>query len=259
MSTPCRLPARVLSNQRAGADTYWLEIDAPPIAQAAVPGQFVMIGFGLGRLDAPFLPRPFSVGWRGDDGRIGLLVRRFGTGTHRLAALRPGDEVLLLGPLGRGFRWEQDSPLICIAGGVGLAPFLFMAPEAIRHGATVEILYGERTGDRVFDPQLVEKLTGIQPRLYTEDGSRGQIGRVIDGIERGRRIQLFGCGPTPMLRALERLAREEDLPLQVSVEEHMGCGIGTCQGCVVRSVAGEWIKSCTEGPVFRREELSWRD
>jgi len=259
MSTPCRLPARVLSNQRAASDTYWLELDAPPIAAAAVPGQFVMIGFGLHDLDAPFLPRPFSIGWRGEDGRIGLLVRRFGAGTHRLAALRAGEEVLLLGPLGRGFEWETGRPLVCVAGGVGLAPFLFLAPEAIRNGASVSILYGERTGDRVFDPRLVEQLTGVRPKLYTEDGSTGGTGRVIDGIERSARCCLFGCGPTPMLRALERLARETDLPLQVSVEEHMGCGIGTCQGCVVRSSAGDWIKSCTEGPVFRREELAWPD
>ena len=259
MSAPCRLPARVLSNERAASDTYWLELDAPPIAETAVPGQFVMIGFGLQDLDAPFLPRPFSIGWRGEDGRIGLLVRRFGPGTHRLAALRAGDEVLLLGPLGRGFEWETGRALVCVAGGVGLAPFLVLAPEAIRNGASVSILYGERTGDRVFDPRLVEQLTGVRPDLYTEDGSIGRAGRVIDGIERGTESCLFGCGPTPMLKALERLAREAELSLQVSVEEHMGCGIGTCQGCVVRSSTGDWIKSCTEGPVFRREELAWPD
>ncbi|MFQ5529846.1 MAG: dihydroorotate dehydrogenase electron transfer subunit, partial [Gemmatimonadota bacterium] len=108
-----------------------------------------------------------------------------------------------------------------------------------------------------FNPQLVEQLTGIRPELYTEDGTVGRAGRVVDGIERRAESLLFGCGPAPMLRALERLARDAELPLHVSVEEHMGCGIGTCQGCVVRSASGDWIKSCTEGPVFRREELTW--
>lgn len=257
MTRPLRRIAPVLSNRRAAAGTWWLELEAPDIAEAAVAGQFVMIGFGLDHLDPPFLPRPFSVGWRGEDGRIGLLVREFGGGTRRLGALRPGEEVQLLGPLGRPFRLPEDRPLVCVAGGVGLAPFLFLVPEALGAGAEVELLYGERSADRVFDPGLIERLTGLRPVVFTEDGSAGRAGLVVDGIRAEARPELFGCGPTPMLRALERLARDADLRLQVSVEEHMGCGIGTCQGCVVRSHDGRWIKSCTRGPVFERRELAW--
>jgi len=150
-------------------------------------------------------------------------------------------------------------PVICVAGGVGLAPFLFLAPEARRSGSTVSILYGEQTADRVFDPYLIEELTGVRPDVYTDDGTAGKAGRVVEAVEQVPGAHFFGCGPTPMLQALERRARKADLPLQVSVEEHMGCGIGTCQGCVVRSSTGEWIKSCTEGPVFDREELTWAD
>ncbi len=259
MTVPVRLSARLTSIRWAAADTFWLEFDAPAIAAAVLPGQFVMVGFGLEDIAAPYLPRPFSVGSRCEEGRIGLMVRRFGLGTRRLAALRPGDEALLLGPLGRGFRWEDDQSIVCVAGGVGLAPFLFLAPEALRAGASVSILYGERTAERVFDPALIEQLTGVRPDVYTEDGTAGKAGHVLEGIDRVPGSKLFGCGPTLMLQALERLARAADLPLQVSVEEHMGCGIGTCQGCVVRSAGGEWIKSCTEGPVFEREALAWPD
>lgn len=252
-----RRRARVLDTSRAAAETWWIELDAPDIAEAAEPGQFVMIGFGLQGIDPPFLPRPFSIGWRGEDGRIGLLVREFGAGTRRLARLRADDEVLLLGPLGRPFSLPDGRPLVCVAGGVGLAPFLFLVPEALRAGVDVRLLYGERTGDRVFDPKLVERLTGLEPRIYTEDGTAGRRGLVLQGISPEEEPELCGCGPTPMLQALERLARAADLRLQVSVEEHMGCGIGTCQGCVVRSADGRWIKSCTEGPVFERRELAW--
>lgn len=257
MARILRRRARVLANSPAAAETWWLELDAPEIAKAAAPGQFVMIGFGLADLDAPFLPRPFSVGWRGADGRVGLLVREFGAGTRRLAGLRAGDHVLLLGPLGRPFTLPEGRTLVCVAGGVGLAPFLFLVPEALRAGAEVRLLYGERTGDRVFDPGLVRHLTGLEPRVYTEDGTAGRRGLVLDGIAAGDGPELYGCGPTPMLVALERLARDAGLGLQVSVEEHMGCGIGTCQGCVVRSADGRWVKSCTEGPVFERRELAW--
>lgn len=216
-----------------------------------------MVGFGLEGLDAPLLPRPFSIGWRGDDGRVGLMVREFGAGTRRLSHLRKGDELLLLGPLGRPFSIDTDRLMVCVAGGVGLAPFLFLAPEARVAGAEVRLIYGERSGDRVFDVALIKRLTGVTPELYTEDGSAGRAGRVLAGIDPSESPRLYGCGPTLMLRALERYAREADLWLQVSVEEHMGCGIGTCQGCVVRSADGRWIKSCTEGPVFERRELAW--
>lgn len=257
MARPLRRRARVLANTAVADATWWLELEAPELAVAAEPGQFLMIGFGLDHLDAPFLPRPFSIGSRGSDGRLGLLVREFGAGTRRLGALRPGEEALLLGPLGRPFSIPEGRPLVCVAGGVGLAPFLFLVPEARRRGAAVSLLYGERSAGRVFEPGLIERLTGLAPVVFTEDGSAGRSGLVLDGIDPGARPELFGCGPTPMLRALERLASGAGLRLQVSVEEHMGCGVGTCQGCVVKSADGRWIKSCTEGPVFERRELTW--
>jgi dihydroorotate dehydrogenase electron transfer subunit len=234
-----------------------VELDSPDIAAAAEPGQFVMVGLGVEQVSAPFLPRPFSVGLGGLGRTLGLLLREFGAGTQRLARLREGDRVLLLGPLGRAFSVPSDRPVVCVAGGVGLAPFLFLAAGQRKLGREVRLLYGERTADRVFSPELIEELTGAAPIVFTEDGSAGRHGLVLEGIRPEESPALLACGPTPMLQAVARLARERQLPLQVSVEEHMGCGIGTCQGCVVRSAKGEWIKSCTEGPVFDARELSW--
>lgn len=249
--------AEVREVRRAAVETWWLELAAPAIAQAADPGQFVMVGLGLEQVGAPFLPRPFSIGLAGPDRTVGLLLREFGAGTRRLARLRQGDRVLLLGPLGRPYRVPHDRPVVCVAGGVGLAPFLFLAAEQSKAGREVRLLYGERSADRVFSPELIRELTGVEPEVFTEDGSLGQRGLVLDGIRPDESPALLACGPTPMLQAVARLARERELPLQVSVEEHMGCGIGTCQGCVVRGASGEWIKSCTEGPVFDAEELAW--
>jgi dihydroorotate dehydrogenase electron transfer subunit len=234
-------------------------LDCPQVAARARAGQFVMLGTGLGDLAAPFLPRPFSIGSREADGRLGFLVRVFGAGTRRLSEVSPGDELLVLGPLGRPFHLPEDRPVVCLAGGVGLAPFLFVGAEAKRERREVRIIYGERTGERVFDPELIRHITGVEPVVRTEDGSVGKRGLVIDDLDLRDGPQLLACGPDPMLRACVRLAAERDLPLQVSVEEHMGCGIGTCQGCVVLSAGGEWIKSCTDGPVFDARELSWPD
>lgn len=257
LPAPVRHRAPVVSNRRVAADTWWLELESPEIAGRAEGGQFVMIGFGLDHLAPPFLPRPFSVGWRGDDGRIGLLVRAFGAGSRRLAELRAGEHALLLGPLGRPFRLDPERRVVCVAGGVGLAPFLFLAGDARRRGFDVDLLYGELTADKVFDPALIEELTGGPAVVWTEDGSLGRRGRVTEGLSAQGPMTVLACGPTPMLQALAGRAAREGFDLQVSVEEHMGCGVGTCQGCVVLGADGRWRKSCTEGPVFYASELTW--
>jgi dihydroorotate dehydrogenase electron transfer subunit len=227
-----------------------------------------MFGLGLEEPGVFLLPRPFSVAWRSEDGRVGLLLRVFGEGTRLLAQLEPGEEALLLGPLGRPFQVEPGRPIECVAGGVGLAPFIFLAAEATAATAdqaasagaapaSVRLLYGERNERFLFDRDLLHELTGVTPELFTEDGSVGRRGFVTEGIEDGDEALLLACGPTPMLHAVVRLAGERGRDLQVSVEEHMACGIGTCQGCVVPGADGAWIKSCVEGPVFDATELAW--
>ena len=106
-------------------------------------------------------------------------------------------------------------------------------------------------------PELMEELASGPAEVWTEDGTLGREGLVTEGIELEDDPLLLGCGPDPMLRALADLARRRDADLQVSVEEHMGCGVGTCQGCVVRSADGRWVKSCVEGPVFDARSLDW--
>ncbi len=248
--------APVISTRIVARDTWWLEFDCPEIAGTAQPGQFVMLGSGL---DAPgmwLLPRPFSVGWSGPSGEVGILLRTYGEGTRALSRLGVGDDALLLGPLGRPFRVDER-PIECVAGGVGLAPFIFLAAQQAERGRRVRLLYGERDAAAVFSTTVIKELTGHEPELFTEDGSAGTAGRVTAGLDPASGALLLACGPTPMLRALEAFAREHGRDLQVSVEEHMGCGIGTCQGCVVRGADGRWVKACIEGPVFSAEDLDW--
>ena len=262
-STVTRTWAKLESTERVAADTYWLEFTAPEIAEQAVPGQFVMIGFGLSGFATPFLPRPNSVAaaW---DGRIGLLIRVYGHGSRRLAAMRSGDSALILGPLGVGYRLAGARRVVCVAGGVGLAPFLFLPRWAARHGpaADIRLIYGERRGTSVFHPAKIRQLSGIEAEIWTEDGEIGRRGPVTAGLELDGVDGLLICGPTPMLRAVRAMAMEAGVPCQVAVEEHMACGMGTCIGCVVPTVDPEtgdrgYARACVEGPVFPAERLRW--
>lgn len=267
-AVPVRRRATLLSTRVVARDTWWQEFACPGIAAAARPGQFVMLGVGLEAPGAWLLPRPFSVGWTGPGGEVGILLRSYGVGTRALARLEAGQEALLLGPLGRPFDTSRDGSgsgfaagagpeIECIAGGVGLAPFIFLAAQEAAEGRRVRLVYGERDAGAVFDPALIARLTDHEPELFTEDGSAGRRGLVTAGLDPASRARLLGCGPTPLLRALAAFAREHGRDLQVSVEEHMGCGIGTCQGCVVRGADGRWVKACIEGSVFPADELDW--
>jgi dihydroorotate dehydrogenase electron transfer subunit len=253
-----RRTAELVSVRPVGRATWWQEFHAPEIAAAAAPGQFVMLGLGLDTPGTWLLPRPFSIGWRSEDGRIGLLLRVFGRGTRALARLQPGDEALVLGPLGTAFEIPDGRETEMVAGGVGLAPFIFLGCALSAAGRPARLLYGERDADAVFDLDLLAGLTGLEPEVFTEDGSAGTRGRVTAGLTADSSAVLCACGPTPMLAALAAFAEESGRDLLVSVEEHMGCGIGTCQGCVVRTSDGRWAKACVEGPVFRAADLEWR-
>lgn len=240
-----------------------MEFTAPEIAENVTPGQFAMIGYGLSGYAIPFLPRPNSIALaRG--GRIGFLIRVFGQGSRRLASMRPGDSALILGPLGVGFDLGEARRVLCVAGGVGLAPFLPLPGWAgSRHPeCEVRLLYGERRARAVFDPDRLQRLAGIAAEIWTEDGELGQRGPVTGGVDLSGVDLVLTCGPTPMLRAVRALALEAGVPCQVAVEEHMACGMGTCIGCVIETTdpdtgAPRYERACIEGPVFPAERLRW--
>lgn len=253
----------VRTNERVADDTYWLELVAPEIAAQAIPGQFVMVGFGPAGYAVPFLPRPNSVAAVRDD-QVGLLIRIFGEGSRRLAALRPDELVLLLGPLGTWYELGQARQVVCVAGGVGLAPFIFL-PRWVAGsapGVQLRLLYGERRAAAVFDPARLLELCGRDAEVWTEDGELGRQGQVTEGIQLDGVDLILGCGPTPMLKQLRTLAMGAEIPCQLAVEEHMACGMGTCIGCVIETVDPEsgaegYSRVCVEGPVFSAERLRW--
>jgi dihydroorotate dehydrogenase electron transfer subunit len=262
--------AEVIANTRLSPDYNALVLGAPEIADLAAPGQFVMIRTSQ-TLD-PLLRRPFSIFEyvRDDAGQllgISLLNKRVGVGTSRLYDARPGDRLSVLGPLGRPFVPVAPShEAWMVAGGVGLAPFASLAEALAELGTTTTLFYGGRSAADLYYEPFFEAL-GARLVLTTEDGSRGERGRVtaplareLDGLTAPRRPTIYACGPTPMMRAVADLGARAALPVFASLEPIMGCGMGGCYSCVVRvrhEGGTHLVRSCLDGPVFDASTVVW--
>jgi dihydroorotate dehydrogenase electron transfer subunit len=276
---PSDVDAVVLGNTRLSSDYSVLALEAPAIAAAARPGQFVMLKTSRG-MD-PLLRRPFSIFevLRDDDGEprgITILNKRIGKGTGLLYEVEPGSRLACLGPLGRPFE-PVDPPAQAwmVAGGVGLAPFVTLAEALIAKGTPATLFYGARRAEDLHCADIFERL-GITLVCSTEDGSRGARGFITAPLEEALSrtpaavaIRLYVCGPTPMMRAVAGVAAAHRRPCDVSLEQVMGCGMGGCYSCVVpiappRASAGSaqeeaphHTRSCIDGPVFDASRIVW--
>lgn len=238
----------------------------PEVAHEARAGQFVMIKAGLSA--EPPLRRPFSI-LRVDarEETFTLFLKAVGSGSRALADLRPGELAQCLGPLGRPFAHPKPGQeALLVAGGYGIAPFRLLCDEIVPAGHRARVFYG---GRRQEDLQLQETFAalGVPLTASTDDGSFGHHGRVTEPLEayldtRPADVKLYGCGPEPMVRALARVAERRGLPAEVSLDPWMGCGVGTCLGCVVWTQHADEPRphyrcGCTEGPVFDARDVVW--
>jgi dihydroorotate dehydrogenase electron transfer subunit len=237
----------------------------PEVAERAHAGQFVMIKANT--VSEPILRRPFSVMTVARDGTFTLFLKVVGPGSRALADLREGETAGCLGPLGRPFPLPPEGhEALLVAGGYGIAPFVLFGEELGRARRKARLFYGGRT---VADLQVREPFAalGIPLTCATDDGSFGHHGRVTEAVAahldtRPGPVTLYACGPDAMLHAVARLGEERGVPAQVSLDPWMGCGVGTCLGCVVRvRRAGEarpkYRCACTEGPVFDARDVVW--
>jgi len=263
---PANRIAPLVDREALGAAHFLLTFRHPETAREARAGQFVMVKAGLSA--EPPLRRPFSI-LSVDPARetVTLFVKAIGQGSRALCAMAPGDEAQCLGPLGRPFTPPPAGvEALLVAGGYGVAPLLFLAEELRRAGGRARLFYGGRTGA---DLVLLDRAGGhgLTVVPVTEDGSRGERGRVTVPLEayldaaRGP-VRLYACGPDAMMHAVARLAAARSLEAEVSLDPWMGCGVGTCLGCVVRVQApGEerwkYRCACTEGPVFDSARVVW--
>ncbi len=218
------------------------------------PGQFVMIRGDFG--NDPILPRAFSLVESGEIGAV--LVRAVGKATRRLAALRPGDSLSVLGPLGNRFTLPEDGVHpVSVGGGVGVAPMIFLSETLRAKGIENTFIYGGRSASDLLFLDRIEKSASLF--TTTEDGSKGVLGRVTDVFEtalKGKgRIAMYACGPEPMLHALARYMENAEGTLEVALEQAMACGMGTCKGCAVHGADGKFKYVCSDGPVFAADAI----
>jgi dihydroorotate dehydrogenase electron transfer subunit len=241
----------VHSVQRLTRNVFILSFDAPAIAASIRPGQFLNIK--VDESFSPLLRRPFSV-YRTEGDRVEVLFEVVGKGSAILSRKRPGDLLDVLGPLGVPFNLEggSHSTAVLVGGGLGVAPLPLLTDFLRRNRKKVATFLGARSSSELIDTHLENLLCA------TDDGSRGFHGTVVDLLKTTMakkdfdRPRIFGCGPTPMLRALAAFAMEHQVPAQVSLEGPMACGIGICQGCPVerRGTEKEYSLMCKDGPVF---------
>jgi dihydroorotate dehydrogenase electron transfer subunit len=246
--------ATVVESEAIAPGHQRLRLLSPECARTSRAGQFVHVKVTGGT--TPLLRRPISIALTHPPaGEITLLVREAGPGTRHLCSLQPGDQVDLMGPLGQGFPVPPtQSRLLLAAGGIGVAPLLAAAQEALANGNEVMACVGARRKELLVGTEELEEL-GARVLLATDDGSWGYAGPVTglvrDELYAGGYHLLFGCGPVGMLRALQEMARENAVDTYLSLEQYMACGVGACLGCAVKAAHAEgYLKVCRDGPVF---------
>jgi dihydroorotate dehydrogenase electron transfer subunit len=270
----------IVENLPLARDTYRVRFACPEIARRVLPGQFLMVR--LAGYNDPLIGRPLALYDTVPDREdspwaLDVVYLAKGKFTSRLAQCGPGTKLDVWGPLGNGFPTQACDTLIMVAGGIGQTPFVALGQESLgrrRYGEPVRrprlarqaiLCYGARTADYLAGVEDFERI-GVVTRLATDDGSRGFPGLVTRLLEQvlsetkvDRRIAC--CGPEPMMAGVSRIAAQNDIPCQVSLETPMACGVGICFTCVakVRDATGGWDykRTCVDGPVFDATALEW--
>ena len=248
---------------------FRLRMRSVRVAEEARAGQFAHVL----TQDVSFSPlwrRAFSI-MRVDGDAFELFYRVQGQGTLLLSRKRAGETVDVLAPLGKAFAPMQGEAIL-VGGGVGVPPLMMLAQQEIKEGRAVSgsmrVLAGARSAMEVIGQSDFAAL-GLPLHICTDDGSAGEHGLVTAPLQRyleeageGAIPTVYACGPLPMLRAVARLCERNGVPCQVSLEENMPCGIGVCNGCVVRVKGaaddyGSYRRICVEGPAMWAHEVDW--
>ena len=257
----------VVSNKRVGA-YHQILLNVGDIVKSCRPGNFVAIKVG-GDSSKMILRRAFAISRTSESAQYGgtmeLIVAPHGQGSKWLCSQAEGAEVDIVAPLGTAFGIPTE-PInaLLIGGGYGSAPLFGLADVLKSRGCKVDMLLGASVGSKIYAP-MEGKRSVNSLKIYTEDGSMGETGRVTEqllDIVRDRNIDvIYSCGPMAMLSAITALVAETDVIHQCAVEESMACGVGICMTCVlpVRNEDGStsMLRSCIDGPVMDGSNVRW--
>jgi dihydroorotate dehydrogenase electron transfer subunit len=252
----------VISHTPMGPYYRVLTLNLPEVTKSAVPGQFVHLR--IADLHDAVLRRPFSI-FKVEGSTLSILYKLIGRGTTAMQSLTQGDTVSVVGPLGNGFPMNLKPGVtpILVGGGYGVAPLFFLAKTLSKRG----ILFVG--GGKAVDILLADdfRTIGWDVRIATDDGSLGEMGLVtapldawIKGCDHSVVPEFFACGPNGMLKAIGDRAIMKNHNAWLSLDRHMGCGVGACLACVqkVRLHGQDTLaRVCKDGPVFESRDIIW--
>ncbi|MEO0092476.1 MAG: dihydroorotate dehydrogenase electron transfer subunit [candidate division WOR-3 bacterium] len=241
---------RIIQHQHLTPEIYSLWLSAPKIAQHSKPGQFLQLQ--ISETFDPFLARPFSIADVQTD-KVRIIYRIRGKGTNMLKTKKVGEYLSVLGPLGKAIEKPKYKKITLIAGGIGIAPLLYLA-KCLKDKYEINLFYGTRTKkDLILLDEF--KLLCRKISLATEDGTKGHRGLVTDLLDSNKLSQttVFTCGPKLMLKKVQNLLwQNSQIKVFGFLEEMLGCGCGLCFTCAVRKKESseDYYHICTDGPVF---------
>jgi dihydroorotate dehydrogenase electron transfer subunit len=262
------LKGEILSNETYGPDIYKMEVFSPYIVKNAGAGQFVNIKCAPEGVRDPLLRRPFSIFDIEEKFNVfSILYYVKGRGTRYMATLENGDALDFSGPLGKPIDLTgTGSNLLLIGGGIGVAPLNLLSKLGLDAGKNVLILAGFKDSSLLrWERDLVRM--GVKYRIFSEDGSWGESGLISDHLFDEPKIyadhDIFCCGPGPMLEVLQKELVGENIEATVFLEEKMACGMGACNGCVIKvktkSGGFDYKRVCKDGPAFKLSEVIFDD
>ncbi|QBG47985.1 dihydroorotate dehydrogenase electron transfer subunit [Verrucomicrobia bacterium S94] len=239
-----------------------LRLAAPVTGPQVKPGQF--LGLQVPNLGERILRRPFSI-YQADTSGVAVLYKAVGRGTEAMANIKAGDEVSIIGPLGNGYPDPDPARIpVLVAGGYGNAALYILAQRMKKKGIA---FFGGRSAIDILLVKEFEAL-GWDVRPTTDDGSLGTRGLVTDAFDPWaaeqnlQSLEVFCCGPNPMLKAIGDRAIEHNFTAWLSIDRHMACGVGACLTCVIKRKTEEenqweWSRCCKDGPIYESREVLW--
>lgn len=261
--------AKIAYNLCINKNYFKIVLESKNISLKSRAGQFLEVKISDGY--EPLLRRPFSIHYTKNK-KIVILYEVLGKGTQILSQKKPGEYLDILGPLGNGFDYERrttsDERRILIAGGMGVAPLVFLAEKLAKLKTLKQsklktlVLIGAKTRNHILCEEEFKNF-GCEVQISTDDGSRGFKGRVTDLLKNllratnnERRTTILACGPKPMLKEIAIISEKYDIKAQLSLEAYMACGFGACLGCAAKTREG-YKMVCSDGPVFEAKEILW--